>query len=213
MSILYWICWLIVFIPIRILYPTKIINKEYFRKKGKAIFACNHTSNLDIIILKTRQYKKSYVLAKHTLFKNKFLGACFKSFGAIPVNREEVSVSSIKQTLKVLKDDKQLIIFPEGTRKSSLEESESLKNGMAMFALKAQAEIVPMVFLRKPKLFRMNTIIVGEPICMEEYAGVKASKEVMEEISQKVLTEMKNLRDSYIATLSEKKQKKLLKQN
>ncbi|MBO5102686.1 MAG: 1-acyl-sn-glycerol-3-phosphate acyltransferase [Clostridia bacterium] len=212
MSIFYWFCWVVAYLPIRILWPTTVVNKKNLHVKSKQIFACNHMSNLDPVILKSHQHKKSYVLAKHTLFKNKFVGACLKAFGGIPVNREEVGISTIKTTIKLLNDNHQLLIFPEGTRKTSIDDANALKNGMALFALKTNTSITPMVFLKKPKLFRFNKILVGEPIDMSAYEGQKPTKEVLSEISDKVLNEMQNLRNDYIASLPEKKQAKLLKQ-
>ena len=211
MSIFFWIMWTILYLPMRILYPTKIVNKKTFFDKNKAIIACNHTSNIDIILVKSRQHTKSYVLAKHTLFKNKFLGACLKSFGGIPVNREAVDLSTIKQTLKVLKDGHQLIIFPEGTRKNSINETESVKTGMIMFALKSNSPIIPMVLLKRPRIFTLNKILVGEPIDFSKYKEEKQTKELLQKLSNIVLIQMQTLREQYYQEQRLKKAKRTQK--
>ena len=60
--------------------------------------------------------KKINFMAKKEWFKGKFKNWLFRSLGAIPVDREKPDFASIKACLKVLKDDKPLVVFPEGTR-------------------------------------------------------------------------------------------------
>ncbi|MBR4271011.1 MAG: 1-acyl-sn-glycerol-3-phosphate acyltransferase [Clostridia bacterium] len=203
---LYWFYWTLTYLPLRLIYPTWVVNKKNFRKKGKVIFAVNHTSALDPFIFKSHQHNYSYVMAKDSLWKsNKFVRHIMDVVGAIPVNREEVAVSTIKEVLGVLNSNQPLLIFPEGTRKSSLEDTKALKNGMSMFAAKTNAIIVPAVFLRKPRPFVPNKIIVGEPIDISEFMeNGKISKEKYELISDKVLDEMHKLQE----TKKKRKQKR-----
>lgn len=210
MAIFYWFCWGLLYIPLRIFYPTTVINKKNFRIKKRVIYASNHMSNMDIVILAIHNHRKSCILAKHTLFKNKFLGFILRHLGAIPVNREEVGISTIKTAIKFLEAEGQMIIFPEGTRKTSIEEAEALKNGMALFAVKTNSPLVPVVLLKKPRFLRCNKIIVGEPIDLSKYQGQRPTKEVLSEISSMVLDEMQKLRSDYIASLPEKKRKKFI---
>ena len=194
----------------RLLYPTTIINKKVFRQKKRAVMVCNHMSNLDVVIIKSHDHHKRYVLAKHTLFQKRFFGSFLKSLGGIPVNRQEVGVSTIRSVLDLLKNDKQVLIFPEGTRKTSIDDVNALKNGMAMFALKSDSPIIPMMLLYKPKMFRFNKLIVGEPIDLSHYKEQKVTKEVYAEIADNVLNTMQNLRKEYINSLNPKKRVRVL---
>ena len=191
---LYWFYWTLTYLPLRIIYPTRIVNKKAFRTPGRVIFAANHTSNLDPLIFKSHQHCFSYVLSKHSLWNNKFTAHILNITGGIPVNRQEVSVSTIKRVLEVLNTDQSLLIFPEGRRVDSLEDTIALKNGMAMFAAKTNAVIVPAVFYKKPRPFVFNKIIVGEPIKLDEYmVDGKIPREKYIEISDKVLSIMHTL--------------------
>jgi len=202
----------ILYLPTAVFYPTKVIGKKNVPKKGSAILCCNHRSNMDVVVIETKFYRRPYILSKHTLFKNKFVGAVLKSYGGIPVNREQVGVSSIKQALDALKNGERLLLFPEGTRKDITDgENMSLKNGTAMFAIKSQAPIVPMWLLKKPKFCRRNVLLVGEPFVLSEFAGQKLTKEVLEQASNIISQSMQNLRDNYLKQKEEKKKKKLVK--
>ncbi len=203
MGFFYRFCWCLVAPIARLILPTKIVGKQNM-PKGRAVLACNHRSNFDVIVFDVCRYRMPYVLAKHTLFDKKFNAKVLKSFGAIPVNRQDLSTTTVRTVLKVLNDDNHLLIFPEGTRKDSLDETVALKNGMALFALKTNAPIVPMYMVKKPEFFKMNKIIIGEPISMEAYAGKRPTKEVLSEVSAKVMDEMWKLKTDYENSLSPK---------
>lgn len=203
----YRLCWLLIWLPLRILTPMKIIGKKNL-PEGKAILACNHQSNWDPILIFSYRWDRPYVLAKHTLFKNKFTSAVMRSYGGIPVNRQEVSISTIKEVIKALNSDKHLLIFPQGTRMKDID-GESVKNGLAMFALKTKSPVVPMWYVRKPGVFRLNKLLIGEPFELTEFYGQKPTKEVLDKASEEVLQKMFELRDNYEAERKRKKTKKI----
>lgn len=170
---------------------------------------CNHRSNMDVVVIETKFMRRPYILAKHTLFKNKFVGWILKKYGGIPVNREQVGAHSIKTALDALKKGERLLLFPEGTRKDiSDEENMSLKSGTAMFAIKSQAPIVPMWLIKKPKAFKRNVLLVGEPFHLTEFYGQKLTKENLEKASLLISEKMQSLRDNYLKEQEEKKQRK-----
>lgn len=207
----YWLCWLLIFLPGRILWPTKVIGKKNIPKKQKVILSCNHTSNLDPIIIDMHLVTRPYILAKHTLFKNKFFGAILRSWGGIPVNRENVEISTIKKVLSVLNKDKMLLVFPQGRREKDVDDMQGAKNGLVMFALKTGAPIVPMWFVKKPKLFRRNVLLIGKPFYLTELKGQKPTQEVLARGGEIVISKMHELRDNYLKQQEEKKQAKLNK--
>ncbi len=207
----YWLCWLLIFLPLRIFWPLKIVGKKNIPKKQKVILACNHSSNLDPVLIDSHFIKRPYILAKHTLFKNKFFGAILKSWGAIPVNRENVEMSTIKTVLNVLKKEKMLLIFPQGRREKDLADMQGAKNGLALFALKTNSPIVPMWYVNKPKLFRRNTLLIGKPFYLEGFEGQKLTQDVLTSASNIVIQKMFELRDEYLKQQEDKKQQKLIK--
>lgn len=153
---------ILVFLPLYLLFPTKFYGRKNL-PKGKVILISNHKSNADALILVNRIWRVQHVLAKKELFKNKLLGAAFKGMKAIPVDREKVEISTIKQCLRVLKNNKILTIFPEGTRNKGTADLLELKQGANLFALKSAAPIVPVWFSKKPSIFKFNKVTFGEP--------------------------------------------------
>ena len=68
---------ILLYLPFKILYPTKVIGKKNL-PKGSCIIASNHTSNLDAVVFALNTWEKKYYLAKKELFKNKFMTFFFK---------------------------------------------------------------------------------------------------------------------------------------
>lgn len=204
---LYKLAWILAWIPLKILYPTKVIGKENLPKKKKAILACNHMSNRDSVVLQHVFPRKAYFLAKMELFKKKFTAGILKFCGGVPVDRSNVGISSIKTVLKLLKDEEWVVIFPEGTRHDTEnnEDLDAAKNGMSLFALKAGAPIVPMWFVKKPRPFRKTVLLVGKPMDLSSYMDQKPTKEVLDEVTSKVLSEMYQLRDDYLKAVEDNK--------
>ncbi len=199
------------FLPFAILFPTKVIHKERLPKKRKAIVTSNHYSNLDPILLDIKLRRKFRFMAKVELFKNKFGGSFLKSMGSFPVDRNNVTPSVFKKTLSELKQNHQVFIFPEGTRnKADTEEMADAKSGVITFASKGDAEIVPMLIYHKPKVFRKNYIIVGEPFKVQGANPARLTKEEIEENLAVYTKKMEQLRielDEYVASKKRKKNK------
>ena len=184
---LFWLFKIITFIPFMILFPCRIKNKKNL-PKGKVIIVCNHKSNIDYIYLFTRIWRKQFVLAKDSLFKNKFVSGLFKRCGGIPVDRENISLTTVKSCLKVLKDDKLLTIFPEGTRNKTNQDLLEFKAGASVFGIKANVPIVPVYIQKKPRFFCLNRIVFGEPIYFDEtFKGEEGTKRANDIIRQKML--------------------------
>ena len=189
---------LFLYIPLRIIFPTKIVGRKHLKEvKGGKIIASNHYSNFDGVLLVVFFYPITYVrkfLAKIELSKNKLFGYIFKAFGAIYIDRSRLDIKAMRETTKQLQKGKTLIMFPEGTRnKSGDEETKALKGGVIYFANKADATIVPVIFLHRPKPFKMNKIIVSR--------GYKIDKEVKcntEQEIEKLDRIYKSVREEFI---------------
>lgn len=195
-------------IPFALLYPTKIKGKENLKefKKKPLIFAMNHKSNMDAVLLALNTWEKKYYLAKKELFKNKFIGGLLKSLGAVKIDRQNTDLGAIKNCLKILKENKKLLIFPEGTRNKSEDMTlGEVKHGIAMFAIKAKVPIVPIYISRKPKIFHKTVITYGKPFTLEEFYGKKLDSALLDEAGEIVAKKMKEVKENYLQSLTKKK--------
>lgn len=177
-----------------ILYPCKVINKKNFKKKSPAIIICNHLSNIDPIYIAGYLPEKKYFLAKKELFNTKFKAWFLKSIGAIRVDRQSNDLTAIKNSLKVLKNGKKLVIFPEGTRNKKDENLQEIKSGSAMLAIKARVPILPVHIEKRGKVFRRNIMVVGEPFELNEFYDQKLTAEVLSKAGEIIVEKLKNVK-------------------
>ena len=207
----YYLALIVLYLPILLLYPTKVIHKKRL-PKGKVIATSNHYSLVDPLIQIVKFNRHFRYVGKKELFKNKFLALIMKWLGVICVDRESMSPSTYKEIMNNLKKNRSIFIYPEGTRNKSGDENlGDVKNGIITFASKGECEIVPMIIYRKPKLFRKNYIIVGEPIKIEGENPKRLTKEEQEANLARYVDAMNNLRkelDDYVDSKKLKKNKK-----
>lgn len=172
----------ILWLPIRLLYPLKVVGKKNIPKKGGVVLACNHFSNIDVVLLQMRLGRRLYYLAKKELMKNKLVGWFLKRLGAYPVDRGTGDLAATKFALGTLKAGKALCLFPEGTRnKTETDDLQALKSGSVLFSAKTGTPLVPMMFLKRPRVWRRNVLIIGEPLQFNFATSNKPTKEELEQ--------------------------------
>ncbi len=193
---IYLIAITILMIPCSLLLPLKKVGKKNLKSlKGKNfIISCNHMSNWDPVMMDITFNKKHRFLAKKELFSNKFVSFLLRGLGAVPVDRDNVGAGSIKEILSALKKNKPLCIFPQGTRAKTVKiEDGSSKAGVAMFSIRTNTPVVPMMFDGKQKLFKRTRLLIGEPIYPD--SSRKKDPAYQEEFSNLVIERMNNLID------------------
>lgn len=190
-----------------IIYRPKIVGKENLPKEGGALLCPNHVSNLDAAVIVAMFQRKVNVLAKEELFKNKFLCWIADLFGIYPVKRGAADMQAIKVSLKILKHDGLLLIFPEGTR-NGMAKGVKPKNGAVLIAGTAQKPIIPIGIQGSFKPFTRVIVNIGKPI---DYTNLKEEikdKEQATKLTAELMKTIVDLRDE-----DTRKKKKLKKVN
>ena len=170
--ILYLFLWITLFLPTRILYPTRVINQKFMPKK-RGILACNHLSMIDAVYVAVYTKRKMHFFAKKELQKNFMLRWMVPGVGSVFVERGQADIAAVKKVLQILKKEKILLIFPEGTRNLTTEDIKELKTGAVTFSVKTGAPIVPIIIWRRPKFFRRNYIYFGKPFSFEQFKDIR----------------------------------------
>ena len=174
-----------IYIWCKVYYRAEIIGLENIPKEGPLIFCGNHRTYLDPPLMVATAKRDMKFLATEELYNNKFLAFLGWVFEAIPVKRDEKDVSAIKTSLKFLKSGQCIALFPEGTR-NGLEKGEKVKDGVAFFAVRSGAKVVPCGIKGGTKENRKVTITYGMPLDYSEYKGTK-DKEKLEEITEEIM--------------------------
>lgn len=184
-NIIKWIVRGAIYLWCKIYYRAEIIGLENIPKEGAVIFCGNHRSYLDPPLMVCTAKRDMRFLAKDELAKNPFLNFLGWAFEAIHVKRDEKDVTAIKESLKALKTGQCIGLFPEGTR-NGLEKGEKVKDGVAFFAVRSGAKVVPCGIKGGTKENRKVTITYGKPLDYSQYKGSK-DKDVLDKITEEIM--------------------------
>lgn len=170
-------------------YRFRYIGTENIPVSGPAIFAGNHTSNLDpfCIAFALPVSRPISFMAKAEMFANPVTDWFFRSVHQFPVNRGAADRQAIRHAVGILSQGGLLGIFPQGTRSAS-GEVEQAQSGAAFIALQAGATIVPAGIIHGPRrLFRRDvSVAFSEPIRPEEFESLP-KRERIEKMTERLV--------------------------
>lgn len=177
----------------KFMFRMDIQGEEHIPTEGGVVLCCNHMSNLDPTTMAAFVKRPVRYIAKKELFEKRWSAKLLSSLGAFPVDRQTTDMKALKTAIKLLKNGEALGIFAEGTRVKE-GEAKAAKAGVALFALKGEAPIVPICISSKYKFRSVVHIRYGKPIYLDEYKGQKVTTEMMEEITEKVMEKVREMR-------------------
>lgn len=152
----------------------KSVNLDVLTPGEPYIFAANHQSAFDILVLLGKLKVQFRWLAKESLFNIPVFGWAMRKTGYIPINRSnpKQAYQSLLQAAKKVNEGTSILIFPEGTRQET-DHLGDFKKGGFILALKSQKPIVPVGIIGSAKVLPKNSyritpgtikIILGRPI-------------------------------------------------
>lgn len=170
----------------KLLFPCKVMDKDKYKKYGHGqLIISNHLSWMDISyqVFSIPGYKR--FLSKKENDGGKIQKWFLHNIGVIFVNREKPELSSMRECVGALSKGETLSVFPEGTRNRINREIMEMHSGAALFALKGEASVVPVVVHHKGKLFKRNYIGVGDPVMLDDLYGKRVDGAVLDEATQR----------------------------
>lgn len=176
----------------RILYRHKVYGLEHYVKRA-AIIAPNHTSYYDPPIAAISWPEEVHFLARESLFRNPLFGRFIRALNSHPVSGDVSDVSIFKMIISLLKEGKQVVLFPEGARTEG--ELGEIKPGIGMLVMRSKSAIVPTyihganeiwdIHRKVPKLRGRTACVFGTPILWEAFAHLE-KREAQEKISEQL---------------------------
>ncbi len=192
----------------RLFYRHKICGIENY-VKGGAIIAANHVSFYDPPLVAASVSEEIHFLARKTLFDHKLLGLFIRNLNAHPVSGGASDVSVLRTILKLLKEGKKVLIFPEGTRTEG--EFGEVREGLGLLAQKSGCPIIPVYIAgaekvwprsRKfPKLWGKITVSFGSAIKPQNFSHLER-KDAQKQITDCFMSELRRLKTSILATVT-----------
>ncbi|MFD0440796.1 lysophospholipid acyltransferase family protein [Streptomyces chartreusis] len=164
---------------------------------GPVILAVNHSHNIDGPMVMGVAPRPVHFLIKKEAFVGP-LDPFLTGIGQLKVDRHAADRTAITQALDVLKNGGVLGIFPEGTRGEG--DFASLRAGLAYFAVRGDAPIVPVAVLGSserrgrlvkglPPLRHRVDVVFGEPFQAGDGSG-RRTRRALDEATERIQKEL-----------------------
>lgn len=190
----------------------KIINKKNYskvKKQGKVIIE-NHCHFLDSTMTSTMltKWRYSYICSLPENFSIPVAGKLLRSLGCIPIPREYKGLKKYMNTVdQFLKEDKNIVIAPEGSMWPYYPGLRTFLPGAFKFACRADKPILPLVYIFKKRRFFgkefKNSYVVHLHVMEPQYPNSDSEgKEKEKELAIRCFTLMrdellKNYKEGY----------------
>lgn len=128
--------------PLRFFFHMEIKGTENWPKRGPAIFASNHLSNMDPPLLCLSYPGQICWMAKAELLRIPLVGTFLIKLGAFPVRRGENDREAIRCARELLEMGYVIGMFPEGTRQKEGAFGEP-QAGVGLLAMTPGVPVIP----------------------------------------------------------------------
>lgn len=176
----------IISMPFKVYFNPEINGLENIPDKPY-ILAGNHISLMDIPFLIVALEDDIHFMAKKELFSNKISNYIFSRMGAFPMDRKSVDLTSLKESLFILKNNQVLGIFPEGTRNKTDDLILPFKPGVSNLSIKTNSLIVPFGINGKYKFRSGIKLNIGKPIDVRNIKKSDQTKYIEEQVKKLIL--------------------------
>lgn len=189
---IYRIVLFLVFWFFKIVYRHKIYGRSRF-PSGAAVLAANHVSFYDPPLLSVSSPYEVHFLARKTLFDIPIFAGLIRKLNAHPVSGKTQDVGVFKTIIRLMREGKKVIIFPEGKRSAS-GELQPIKPGISLLLSRTDAAVIPAYLhgtfaiwprqKKLPKLFGKTACVFGTPLYFSKETSPEViSKQIEEAVS------------------------------
>jgi 1-acyl-sn-glycerol-3-phosphate acyltransferase len=196
----YRLCWILFRLFFFVYLRGTILHADRLPRQGGVILAANHTSFLDPPLVGLSSSREIYYLARDTLMRNRLARRLLISWNSVPISRGKADPGAMRVLLRLLAEEKAVVMFPEGTR-SRDGRLQPAQAGIGMVLARSGAPVVPMRLLGAERAMPRGaccprpvkvTVIFGEPFTPNLPAdlaerGRDEQKAVYEEIGREIM--------------------------
>lgn len=179
----------------------EVTGREHVPPTGGVLLIANHTSYSDPPIVGSACPRPVHFMAKAELFDRPLLGAFIRRTHAFPVRRGAADRTALRRAVRLLREDKVLLLFPEGTR-SPDGRLQQLEQGAAFIALSGNAAVVPVGLVGADRLLPKGRPILrpaklhvrfGPPLDLSDLRGQRLTREILAQACQQMAAGMRAL--------------------
>ena len=186
-------------------------GKQIKRKmvKGRVLICSNHIGFTDPLLLNcVFWYRRVFFLAMQELFNTKLKSFFFNAVKCIPVDRSNFSMGTFHAVTDRLKNDKAVLIFPEGQVNANQNEILAFKSGAVLMATTSNAPLLPVYIVKREKWYHRYVVLVGDHVNFTDVYGDRPSMQNMRDASEILHSKEEELMRYYNEHIAKKQDKK-----
>ncbi len=174
------------------MFRPQVEGQENIPASGPVLIAPIHRSNIDFAFTVFMTERKTFFMAKDSLWRIPLLRSLISTMGAFPVKRGTADRESLAFAQSVLEQKEVLVMFPEGTRQEGPDVLE-LRDGAMFIASRTGATVVPVGIgntqramprgAKFPRPVRVR-IVIGEAIAAPSSEGRITRTQIAEATEQ-----------------------------
>lgn len=178
----------------------RVTGREQVPRTGGVLIIANHTSYADPPIIGAVFPRPVHFMAKSELFSFP-LGPIIRRTHAFPVRRGGGDRAALRTAIRILKEGKCLLIFPEG-RRSPEGKLIEFEQGAAFVALASGAHVVPIGIdgadrvlprhspLPRPAKLRVR---IGPPVPLSDLTGERVTRDAIATATERMATALREV--------------------
>ncbi len=170
----------------------KIYGAENIPENSGAVLCSNHINLSDPLIYAVYLKRPLYFLSKSELFVNPFVSWILKKVHCVSLDRGKTDTKAYKRAVTLLKENKILCIFAQGTRVKE-EEVKAAKSGAVLFAIKGGVPIIPVAIKYNEKKFTRVIVRIGKPLLMDNPENIRLNSETLRDLTDSVMEKINKL--------------------
>ena len=172
----------------------RVINEDRLLHSGSVLICSNHVSFLDPPLAGVIYHGPVHYLARKSLLSNAVARWLLPRLYVTPIDQDRAGFAGLKTIIKLLGEDKKVLIFPEGSR-SPDGQPQRAEPGTGLVVAKARVPVLPVrIFGAYECLpfgsgkFRRNTVtvVVGEPLRFDR-EELPQGKDAYQQISDRIM--------------------------
>lgn len=176
--------------------------------KGRVLICSNHIGFTDPLLLNCIfWYRRVFFLAMQELFSTKLTRFFFNGMKCIPVDRSNFSMATFHAVTDRLKNDRAVLIFPEGQVNGNNSEILAFKSGAVLMATTSCAPLLPVYIVKREKWYHRYVVLIGDPVNFTDTYGARPSMQNMREASELLHSKEEELMRYYNDHIAKKQDK------
>jgi 1-acyl-sn-glycerol-3-phosphate acyltransferase len=198
----FWYC--VNYLFTRLLWRARVDGELSVAPEQGAILVCNHRSSVDPCFIEIATNRAVHWMVAKEYFAHWALGRFLRLAVTIPTNRGAIDTQATKMAIRYAQRGELVGVLPEG----KINRTERLllpgRPGAAMIALKARVPVIPCYIQGAPYdgstlgcllMPAKVTVRIGDPIDLSEFYGREDEREVVEQLTRRVLCSIAALAD------------------